>query len=856
MIETVIKRDGSQEPYNSSKLNHWAQWAITEEIQDRVDWGSVVLDTYRNCPAVSSSQDINKELIKQCLERNSAAYDIMAGSIYIAMMYKKLYPDGTPTVKELHEKLLCIGLMRKLDYTEQEYEYCQSLMDHSRDFGMSYSAIDATITRFALQDRTGNVQYEMPQFTYMRMAMALAEGMDKSTRMEHILGWYTHYSLRRISAPSPNFTNLATPQTGTASCCAYAANDTGASLAAADHITYAMTLASAGLGVTLDTRSIGDPVRGGMTIHQGKLPYFSSHAESAKANRQTGRGGAITGYYSCFDPEAKTITILQNPKTPLNLQNRKMHFAFMNNRFFAMKVALNEDVFMFTSWTAPDLYEALFDADQDKFERLYNNYEKNLAFEKKYISARKLLLLVGGERFNVSSLYMFMVDEVNRHTPHRSPIRSSNLCTEIMNPTAAYASTAQLYNPGMTGSITLQVKWLNDRPGSYHNEMVVKNGSLVTIQRGQQWFNNVEIYWTQEGDFVHFLSNSFMVEKVVKKDPEPETMICTLGGVVVDNVFNGKLTQEQIREVYYYVALTADRCIDISDFGLPHLTYTSKNRRNIGVGVVGLATWMARKNLKYASTEGRAAMHELAEAHSYWMIRAGLDLGKKYGNAPWMIDTKWPQGWLPIDTYKKTVDEITPPDYKFDWEALRSEIIKNGGIRFSTLVSHMPTETSSKAVGKPNSLYKIRKVVQTKSGDGTIARFVAPDSDLIGHQYDLAYEGDPVEDVKNFAIWQKFADGGISMDTYADRSVNPTIYTSRIIKEYLAMIKYGIKSAYYADSLVASGTKHEDMLVEFEETADMINEATGGGFGKAMLEPGESTQKALEPRCVGDMCTL
>ena len=95
-------------------------------------------------------------------------------------------------------------------------------------------------------------------------------------------------------------------------------------------------------------------------------------------------------------------------------------------------------------------------------------------------------------------------------------------------------------------------------------------------------------------------------------------------------------------------------------------------------------------------------MHRHAEMHSYWLHEASLRLAKEKGLAPWMHKTKYPDGWLPIDTYNRNVDKITSQKLMYDWEDLRRRIVEFGGIRNSVLEAHMPCESSSMASNSTN----------------------------------------------------------------------------------------------------------------------------------------------------------
>jgi ribonucleoside-diphosphate reductase alpha chain len=288
-----------------------------------------------------------------------------------------------------------------------------------------------------------------------------------------------------------------------------------------------------------------------------------------------------------------------------------------------------------------------------------------------------------------------------------------------------------------------------------------------------------------------------------------EVSTCSLAAISVCNID----TDEEYEEATYYALKMIDKCIHLSDYPLPHMAVTVKSRLNAGVGMIGLATCLARAGYTYSSKEGKQLIHDLAERHAYFVIKSSLRLGKELGNAPWINRTKWPSGWLPIDTYKKTVDQIIPSNYKYDWESLRKEIIDNGGIRNSSLMTHMPTESSSKASGVPNGVYPIRGSSLKKKDGSNVIDWCATDSDLLEGKYDIAWNIPTKDMIECYAIIQKFTDQAISADFYRDRSSNLDITDEEMISDYLHMVKFGMKTRYYQNSLTSN---QEEVLNETE----------------------------------------
>lgn len=278
MIEFIVKRDGAEEAFSPDKLNRWSEWAA-QYLGGFVDWAGIAMRTVSKLPAKCSSQELQLALIQECKDQKSWAYYRMAARLYIPYIRKQMYGgDGSvPHIRQIHAELAKWGLMRELRYSADEYDQIDALLEHKRDFNYAEFQIRQIIEKYSLADRRNDSDspilgryFESPQHVYMRMAMALAEDEAPETRMRHLEKWYSHLSCNRLNAPTPNFANLGTTHNGLISCNLYACSDTERSLGIGDHIARTMTVASAGIGGILLCRSINDPVRGGLIVHQGR----------------------------------------------------------------------------------------------------------------------------------------------------------------------------------------------------------------------------------------------------------------------------------------------------------------------------------------------------------------------------------------------------------------------------------------------------------------------------------------------------------------------------------------------------------------------------------------------------------
>ena len=326
--------------------------------------------------------------------------------------------------------------MRVLDYSDEEYAIIDTFIAHDLDYTAAQYSLQQIRFKYALRDRTKKKkmstearrkEFETPQFSYMRMAMALAEYEPRDQRLMHVQKFYEHLSRKRLNPPTPYFTNLGTFNAAYASCCTYSTHDTAKSLHAGDTIAYLMTVMSAGIGSHIVTRTIDDPIRGGIIPHQGKLPYYRALVGNIGANLQNGRGGAATVFYSAYDPEVRTIQKLKNQMTPTARQIRGCDYSFGSNRMIARRALKNETVKTFSFADAPELYWAQYAKDQDKFDELYAKAEAEGRLGEE-IPARELVVGAMTESVDTGRHYMHFTDVMNWHTPFKEIIPCSNLC--------------------------------------------------------------------------------------------------------------------------------------------------------------------------------------------------------------------------------------------------------------------------------------------------------------------------------------------------------------------------------------------------------------------------------------------
>ena len=899
MIKTIIKRNKQKEPFSAEKLNGWGIWAAGN-LGKYVNWPEVILETVAKLPQEISAIDLQNSLIDTCLYKKSWSYNRMAGRLYAAKIVKDAYgTDVYPHIKDVHkkmvkDKIMYDGFMKA--FSVDEYDQINAMLNHQKDFDLAYFQIQQSLNKYALKNRKIKSKiYETPQFTAMRVAMRLAQ--NKPNRLKHIERFYYYISNGIINIPTPYYTNAGTQKNGFNSCCVYKTKDTVQSLAAGDHIAYTMTYSSAGIGALIETRSLGDEVRGGIILHQGKLPYYRALVGAIKANLQNGRGGAATVTYYCYDPEVFEIQKLKNPLTPAAKQIRGCDYSMAFNEFFARKAAANDKVALFSIKDAPDIYEALVDPDQEKFKEVY---DKAIA-EKRYHSfalARDILLGALTEAVETGRHYYTNLTEMNRHTPFKDPIWHSNLCvhgdTKILTKTCEIEisklenqfvevwngkewSEVQIIKTGknqklMKVSVAVYIngnyknnseivctehhkwydvngnelrtkdlnhglkllKWINPEGETVSHEIgrnieYVENGDTYCFTEPKEHkgvFNGVLTGQCQEIALPNKGYNSVKeLYETEYNDTHGEVAMCSLAGIVVSNVKDEK----EYAEAAYYCLLMIHTAIHESEHELPQIGITARARNSAGVGILGLAHHLAKQKLSYMSQEGRNEIHKIAERHYWYLVNASLELSKEYGLAAWMNKTKWPEGWLPIDTYNKNIDSIVTVENQYDWEDLRKRIIANGGIHNSVLTAAMPSESSSLSSGTTNSIYPIRMLNMLKTNDTDVLTYAVPDSEKLEKYYELAYNMPTVNMKMVYGIVQKFTDQTISADDWKSVRGDTKISSVELLQDFFDSLKYGNKTRYYIN-FETSKAIDLNATENMEDTAIILEEDSGDEY--------------------------
>ena len=290
-------------------------------------------------------------------------------------------------------------------------------------------------------------------------------------------------------------------------------------------------------------------------------------------------------------------------------------------------------------------------------------------------------------------------------------------------------------------------------------------------------------------------------------DAGGEIALCILSAINV-----GKITQlDQLEDLCDLSVRGLEELIDYQQYPVAAAKRSTLARRSLGVGYIGLAHYIAKNKVKYSDPQAWKLVHDLSEAFQYYLLKASNQIAKEKGACEYFDHTKYSDGLLPIDTYKKDVDDIVPNVLNYDWDTLRNDI-KTHGLRHSTLSAQMPSESSSIVSNATNGVEPPRDYVSIKKSKKGPLKQVVPGFPYLKSNYTLLWDMPSNEGyIKVIAVMQKFFDQGIS----GNWSYNPENYpdnevpTSVMAQDWLTTYKYGWKTSYYQNTYDAKKDTEE-----------------------------------------------
>jgi len=484
------------------------------------------------------------------------------------------------------------------------------------------------------------------------------------------------------------------------------------------------TAQRAGIGINAGRiRGVNSKIRGGEVAHTGVVPFLKKFEATVRCCTQNGvRGGSATTHFPLWHQEIEDILVLKNNKGTEDNRVRKLDYSIQINKVMYERLLAGGEITLFSPHDVPGLYEAYF-GDAEKFQELYESYERKTSIKKKKIPAMELFSALIKERAETGRIYIMNVDHANTHSSFKDTVYMSNLCQEITLPTKP-------------------LQHIDDENG--------------------------------------------------------EIALCILSAINV-----GVIKElDDLEDLCDLAVRALEEIIDYQRYPIKAAEISTKARRSLGIGYIGLAHYLAKNHAKYEHKKAWKLTHNLSEAFQYYLLKASNQLAKERGACDYFNRTKYSDGILPIDTYKKDVDTVVPHKLNYDWESLRTSI-KEHGLRHSTLSAQMPSESSSVVSNATNGIEPPRGYLSVKKSKKGPLKQIVPQYQSLKQHYTLLWDMPSNEGYINVvAVMQKFFDQAIS----GNWSYNPTHFEgnevpmSIMLRDLLTTYKMGWKTSYYQNT--------------------------------------------------------
>ena len=308
-------------------------------------------------------------------------------------------------------------------------------------------------------------------------------------------------------------------------------------------------------------------------------------------------------------------------------------------------------------------------------------------------------------------------------------------------------------------------------------------------------------------------------------DEQGEIALCILSAVNV----GGLNDLSELENICDLSVRALEQIIDYQDYPVKAAEVSTKKRRSLGIGYIGLAHYLAKNGVKYSDPKAWDIVDRLTEAFQYNLLRASCNIAMEKGKCEGFERTKYADGLLPIDHYKKEIDEIVPHKQRMAWESLRKDIAKYG-LRHSTLSAQMPSESSSVVSNETNGIEPPRALMAIKKSKKGPLKQIAPGFPKLKNEYTLLWDMPSNEGYINVvAMMQKYFDQAIS----GNWSYNPLQFEnnevplSAMAQDMLTAYKYGWKTSYYQNTYDFKGEEEDvqpaglSAVVETDEGEDV-----------------------------------
>lgn len=430
----VTKRNGEKLSFDADKINKVLIWA-TDGISG-VSASDIAMNAHIQFFSGIKTSQIHNVLIQSAVDlinEKTPNYQYVAANLLNYLLRKEVFEVKTemPHLWNVITNNIQFGVYDSIildKYTNEEISALNLYIKHKRDYDLTYAGLQQMMDKYLVQHRKTKKIFETPQYAFMLIAMTVFMDYDKETRFKHIKELYDLISLQKISLPTPIMAGIRTPNRQYSSCTLIESGDSLDSIIYVNGAITKYVSKRAGIGINAGKiRGVGSEIRGGEVVHTGVIPFLRQFQSSVHSCSQGGiRKGSATIYFPWWHQEIEDVLVLKNNKGTDDNRVRHMDYGIQFSKMFYKRFVDNGEIALFSPHDVPGLYDSF--GVNEKFDALYEKYEKDKKIPRKTVKARDLMNSFAQERSGTGRMYVMNIDNVNSNSPFIERIKMSNLC--------------------------------------------------------------------------------------------------------------------------------------------------------------------------------------------------------------------------------------------------------------------------------------------------------------------------------------------------------------------------------------------------------------------------------------------
>jgi ribonucleoside-diphosphate reductase alpha chain len=434
----VVKRDGHKEPVMFDKITDRIK-KLCYGLNDRVDAVKVAMRVIEGLYDGVTTSELDNLAAETAASMTISHPDYaqLAARIAISNLHKNTNKSFSETMNEMYHYINPRTNQEAPLLSEEVHnvikenaEFLNSHIIYNRDFNYDYFGFK-TLERSYLLRINGKI-VERPQHMLMRVSVGI-----HLNDLDSVIETYDLMSKKFFTHATPTLFNAGTPKPQMSSCFLLTMKDDSI-----DGIydtlkqTAKISQSAGGIGLSIhNVRATGSYIRGTNGTSNGIVPMLRVFNDTARYVDQGGgkRKGSFAIYLETWHADIFEFLDLKKNTGKEEMRARDLFFAMWTSDLFMKRV--EEDI----HWTlmCPNECPKLCDVYGDEFEALYTSYEA-AGKGRKTIKARELWEKILESQIETGTPYMLYKDAANRKSNQKNlgTIRSSNLCTEIMEYTS------------------------------------------------------------------------------------------------------------------------------------------------------------------------------------------------------------------------------------------------------------------------------------------------------------------------------------------------------------------------------------------------------------------------------------